>query len=291
VPLPEAIPPDLAGIIAKAGLADLDWPAQFQADTISEADNRAIRKLARANPRNHRLFALLRLAVPQHWVRCGDYDMLVCPRDNHTDFVIWMHGHPPEPSSIAALTAAVVEQACLILDIGANSGTYTVPLADKAALGSTVLAFEPNPVMADRLRQNIEKNRVSDRVVLNQVAISYRDGEADLHLPGTNFGEASLNLQPDSDGPAIPVKVALLQDFISPTETRPVVIKIDIEGYEDRALVPFLKTCAEDNLPTVMLIETRHRRKWRLDLTGHLKRRNYHSVLSMEGNTLYLRGG
>ena len=298
MPLPAAIAPNLAAIITKAGLDGIDWPMLFQADTIPEQDNRAIRKLARANPRNHHLFALLRLAVPEHWLRCGDYDMLVCPRDNHTDFVMWMRGSPPEPAptswravTIASMTAAVVERPSLILDIGANSGTYTVPLAIQAAAGSTVLAFEPNPVMAARLRQNLERNGCADRVVLHQIAISHRAGEANLHMPGTNFGEATLNAQKDTEAPVVTVPVALLQDFISPDETRPVVIKIDIEGHEDRALVPFLKTCQDEKLPKVILMETLHRRKWRLDLTGHLKRRAYRPVLSMEGNTLYLRGG
>ena len=49
----------------------------------------------------------------------------------------------------------------LVLDIGANTGQFAVPMA---SLGHTVISFEPNQSTCDILRKNLENANVASRV-------------------------------------------------------------------------------------------------------------------------------
>jgi FkbM family methyltransferase len=270
-------------------MEDWDWEGLQTAPDIEPDTAEKVRQLGLKRRQNFTLHAFLRLVIPEHWARYRDLDLLIAPRENHTDYIVWLTGLSPEPNSIDALTLAVTEEPCLILDVGANSGTYAIPLARAAVPGSAVLAFEPNPVMAARLRQSIDRNGLSDKITVHECAISDQSGEALLYLAGTNFGEASLNAGNGTAENTLSVRKAALLDFIDAAETRPIVLKIDIEGHEDRALMPLLEQADDHLLPRVMMVETRHRNKWRRNLGKRLKQLSYWDLLQTEGNTMYMR--
>jgi FkbM family methyltransferase len=69
------------------------------------------------------------------------------------------------------------------LDVGANIGFYTVPLAIQAkAMGSKVVACEPNPSNADWLRHNLSLHNCVDVVQVIQSALGNKSGLADIVL-------------------------------------------------------------------------------------------------------------
>ena len=74
--------------------------------------------------------------------------MLLHPADNYTERFMWRKGMRDEAASIGRLTLLVAGKRALIFDIGANCGSFTLPLATAAGPGSRIVAFEPNPVMA-----------------------------------------------------------------------------------------------------------------------------------------------
>jgi 16S rRNA C967 or C1407 C5-methylase (RsmB/RsmF family) len=68
-----------------------------------------------------------------------------------------------------------------VLDIGANIGVYTTQFARAVGESGHVYAFEPAPQTAERLRDNIDLNRLRN-VTLVTKALADREGTAEFHL-------------------------------------------------------------------------------------------------------------
>jgi FkbM family methyltransferase len=77
-----------------------------------------------------------------------------------------------------------------ILDVGAHWGQDSLHLA-KQDEDVTVIAFEPTPELAQRLRD--ESKDFADRYRVYGVAISDFNGKADFHMVEGDTGSASLN--------------------------------------------------------------------------------------------------
>lgn len=113
------------------------------------------------------------------------------------------------------------------IDIGANIGSYTLPLARKF---EDVTAFEPSETHNKILRMNISLNGLRN-VHVYQIALSDVTGEVPLYL--RRGGAASLS--PEHYGLAYDdvsiAKTAKLDDFL-PKFSRLDFMKIDAEGFE-----------------------------------------------------------
>ena len=178
----------------------------------------------------------LRPIVRRFWpamkLGVGGHVFLLHPADNYTERFMWRKGMRSEASSIGRVTLLVVGKRALIFDIGANCGAFTLPLATSAAPGSRIVAFEPNPIMAERLRTNLRLNGLTEKVEVEEVALGENDGEAALRLVESNLGQSSLR---DFDSPKIiSVSVRPLVEYM-PDQSQLYdifVIKIDVEGFE-----------------------------------------------------------
>jgi FkbM family methyltransferase len=226
--------------------------------------------------------------LPPEVIEFAGVRMYVDPRDNYTDRMIWRDGHPPEVKSLIALTEVVEDRKALILDIGANSGAYTIPLGVAAGPGSRVIAFEPNPMMVGRLGHNVRLNDLGEVVRIEGCALGRAKGEAMLNFRKRNFGQASLMpINAGHDGATL-VPVRPLLEFIDGAEDYDVsVLKIDVEGAEVAALAPLLE--AGGWLPDVMLVETAHADEWNVDLVAQIKGLGFDATLQVEQNTLFTR--
>jgi FkbM family methyltransferase len=109
-----------------------------------------------------------------------------------------------------------------------------------------VHAFEPNPIIADRLRASLECNGITN-VQLHQVALGAEPNTLKLSIPEGNAGAASFL---HNRGQSIDVPVTRLDDF----ELRPSFIKMDVEGFEDQVLEGFSETL-RNHPPPVILFE------------------------------------
>lgn len=116
----------------------------------------------------------------------------------------------------------------LFLDIGANIGSYTV-LAS-GVCGATTWAFEPDPGTAKSLRRNIALNTLEARVVVHEVAL----GEADGTVQFTTGLDTVNHVVTDATTGGREVPLRRLDSLIG--TARPVMIKMDVEGYEEPAL-------------------------------------------------------
>ncbi len=118
-----------------------------------------------------------------------------------------------------------------VIDVGANIGHYTLQLASLVGSRGQVLAIEPDPRNAGRLR-----SRIVDRpnVRLHQAAAGARAGEIRLFLSRSNT--ADHRTFDSGDGrPSIPVDCVRLDDLVP--VGRPVrLVKIDVQGHEQAVL-------------------------------------------------------
>lgn len=258
------------------------------ASSMPRRDANALRAAFRvADPKERP--TLVREMQPEE-VEFAGVRLLVDPRDNYTERRIWLDGQPPEMQSLVALVERVEGKRALVLDVGANCGAYAVPLGLAVAPGSAVLAFEPNPVMVDRLQHNIALNDLAHMVQVHACALGDADTTATLNFKRGNFGQASLmpiRQRQRAGGTEVVVKPLL--DFIVPDAGYEIsVLKIDVEGAEVAALAPVFD--ANLWLPDVILMETRHADEWDVDLIGRLKTAGFRAAFEAEGNTLFVKG-
>lgn len=112
------------------------------------------------------------------------------------------------------------------VDVGANVGSYTV-LASAVA-GADCLAIEPVPSVFECLCDNVALNRVRHKVRCLNLAAGARPGTASFTSTLDTVNRVAL--ASDSGAGLIRVPVSTLDEVAG--ETRPAVVKIDVEGYE-----------------------------------------------------------
>jgi len=211
------------------------------------------------------------------------------PADNTTENLMYMNGQFSESDSLEFLKTQMRDQRCLLFDIGANCGAYTVPLASIVGAGSSVHAFEPSPVMAPRLIKNLHANALQSQVQIHQVALSSVDGQATLHVHPRNHGQSSLR-ELDRESHSITVDKHQLSRYVpAPLDADLFVIKIDVEGREDDVLFGFLDTTEAERLPDIILMEMVMEEQWTHDLRSLLDRLGYRVVFEGDGNAAFQR--
>jgi FkbM family methyltransferase len=128
-----------------------------------------------------------------------------------------------------------VPSGAIALDVGANIGVHTLALAGLAGDAGRVVAFEPQPDLADRLVANVALNALSN-VTVERAAVLERAGTVDLYTPsGPNTGMASLI--PREGWRRLDVRGCTLDEEAERLALRRVdFIKVDVEGHEAAVL-------------------------------------------------------
>lgn len=134
----------------------------------------------------------------------------------------------------------------LFIDIGANIGSYTVLASGH--IGADTVCFEPVPSTFKHLINNIYLNQMQARVQSFNMALG-------SHTGSINFTTALDTInhvvkEPGADTIEIPIKTldSVLQDSFDP-----ILIKIDVEGYETEVLNGALKTLANTSLKAIIV--------------------------------------
>lgn len=145
------------------------------------------------------------------------------------------------------------------IDVGANLGLVTALLAQRVGTRGRVHAFEPNPVMQQRIERAIERNRLS-QVTLHRCALGAEQSRIALSIPRGNAGAASLVPVGWEQGRAsverIEVSVRPLSSFGHEIDfSRVGFVKIDVEGFEKEVLRGALDVFAR-SAPDAILFES-----------------------------------
>ena len=181
-------------------------------------------------------------------------------RDNITEHDIVFGGRYDHTQELALIEARL-PQAGVFVDIGANCGLFSLTASRKLGQRGRVLAIEPNPAMAERLRFNVATNDF-ENVELAECAIGDVVGMAELKICASNLGGSSLTVE--VEGPRVSVPIRTLQSVLESFGIERIdAMKVDIEGFEDRAIMPFLRVAPRSLWPRSILIETCHAHLWR----------------------------
>ena len=172
----------------------------------------------------------------------------LCTKEPTT--LMWLESHTPGD---------------VLIDVGGNVGMYSVYAA--AVAGCRVYAFEPEALNYAELNKNIFLNGLHDRITAFCCAVGAESGLSTLYLSefiaGTSHHDAGENRW---EGPVTKIApsaearlpqgtcIVTLDDVVeNGWVPHPELIKIDVDGLEDRVLRGAEELLRDDRLQSVLL--------------------------------------
>jgi FkbM family methyltransferase len=214
--------------------------------------------------------------------------MRLYPWNNVCERKALMRPDQMDPTEHRLLSEIMSRKPSVFVDIGANVGLYSLHAALTSVPGGTIIAIEPNSILVERFRFNLksacENGRVAENVSVTMVpvALSDHEGEATLGAPG---GEGTGRLGSDASGQR--VKVRMLQPLLQEHRVDHIdLLKIDVEGHEDRILPGFLAAAPENLWPKALILEHLSRDTWSIDCIDDCLARGYRIATKLRGNTI-----
>lgn len=206
------------GEIEEKRAAAREFALQYDADTVTEKYWKPL--LGELERRMHEDRQIVRYAGLK-WRVDGPED--------HGDRLGPFHEETVEGSLLGLLPEGGV-----FLDVGAHVGHYTLRAAKTAA---RVIAVEPNPAAAARLRDNLALNDLANVTVLEAAAW---DGPVQMRLdsPAGHERDGSTRVALDGEGT---ITGCPLDDLLT-AEKRIDLVKLDVEGADLHALRGMRKT-------------------------------------------------
>jgi FkbM family methyltransferase len=144
-----------------------------------------------------------------------------------------------------AFIAADLPPSGVFIDIGANVGFYTFFVAGGWPNSATV-SVEPIREYTALLKFNIRANDL-ERVTVEEVALSDREGVAEFNreTESMTFGAGEVS-----------IRTVTLQQLVTSRGIHKIdCMKIDVEGVEDRVLMPFFRSAAKSLWPKAIIVE------------------------------------
>ena len=116
----------------------------------------------------------------------------------------------------------------VFVDVGANSGYYSLLASSLVGKSGLVYSFEPHPETFERLKYNINLNEMENIRAYN-IALSSYDGKGTLNISRSSDGLNSLKYIPLASG-KIEINVGKLDNILPNVIIN--TLKIDAEGAE-----------------------------------------------------------
>ncbi len=171
------------------------------------------------------------------------------------------------------------------VDLGSNIGLYALPLAVACRTGR-VVAVDANAKMVEELLWNAEATGLANLTVVH-AAVSDTEGRADLLIRKDDLAIVSVE-----ESAAGPVPMRKLEAVLAEAGLDAIYgLKIDIEGHEDRALVPFLDEGPTHLMPRRIVIEHPEADTDYPGCAAAFARNGYRLVGRSNNNSFYLRDG
>lgn len=198
-------------------------------------------------PLNRGIWRLIRLAPvfpadsPPVMVKLRGFPlrMFINPQTYHGRYVYYRGLYEGE---VIESFRSVLRPGMTVVDVGANTGMYSVVAGFLVGEKGRVVAIEPQPGIVDLLKKNVKLNGL-ENVLTMEIALGEQAGSGRLWQPSsTNDGQATLRLQKDEQhcGDPVDVHIEALSTVLANADTTEVdVLKIDVEGAELTVLKGF----------------------------------------------------
>lgn len=150
---------------------------------------------------------------------------------------------------------ASVDSPFVFLDIGANQGLYTIG-ASQNPHSRTCYAFEPVKSTFGFLTANIKVNGAGKKCVPINKAVADKKGSASISAKAGHSGAATLAQTNDLISDAELTHQIEMVDYndlneLVKVDDLPVVVKIDVEGFEPVVITELLKTNFAENISEI----------------------------------------
>lgn len=151
------------------------------------------------------------------------------------------------------------------VDVGAHKGAYTYWMRQAVGPGGKVFAFEPQPLLAERLRSLVSGSGFSN-VVVENLGLSSSGGTLLLNVPGDGTSPGASFEAGQGAGQSYPVQVTTLDDYFEHHDgSRVRLLKCDAEGHELEVFRGAGRLLAEVRPCLLFECERRHRSSGRVD--------------------------
>ena len=211
-------------------------------------------------------------------------NFILYPFDNVTDNKIITSSKKYDGKEIEYLNEISKNQNSIFLDIGANMGYYSIMASDFGF--DKIYAFEPLPKMIKRMSKNIKINNLENLIEIIPFALGNLKKKVDIYEGVENLGGSSIINYNKSNNKS-EVNMITLNDFISQKSIKNIcALKIDVEGFEDRVLMPFFKYCPVSLLPKLVIIEHSSLNEWKENVINWMVNNNYSLIYKSRGNSV-----
>ncbi len=195
-----------------------------------------------------------------------EYGLLLVPTYNGQDIDFLLDGAPQDAGFV---------------DLGCNIGLYSLPIAVARPQGC-VLSIDANPKMIARIRWNAAATGLRNLTPIH-AAVSDSDGRGDLVIRKDDVAIVAVQENATGEMPIRTLTAIVAEAGLTAIHG----LKIDIEGHEDRALVPFLDGCAPALRPRRIVIEHPEPQADYPGCTAAFARHGYRLVARNRNNSLY----
>ena len=213
--------------------------------------------------------------------RWGRHTLRLDPREYFQRWA-WLLGRYHEGPLLTLLEQGL-RPGDTFVDIGANFGLVSLRASTLVGPTGRVLDFEPNPVVYERLAWHIDYNKATN-ITPSRIALARRPGTATLRLASENPGAGSLADLPwaRDRGERFECVVDRGDARLAHLPDAPMLIKIDVEGFEREVLAGLARTIkqrapaiiSEINRPCLKAAGAKPRDLWRM-----LERHGYRAFL------------
>ena len=213
---------------------------------------------------------------------------LLYPLLNSTDAKMITSSRFLEFDEINYIRNNINDRDLCFFDIGANIGYYSL-LLNKYF--DRIYAFEPIPGTINKLRFNIDINQLDKKIEVIEKGVGDKNEMINIFEDLENIGNSSILIN-GKKNKVHNIEMINLIEFIDQKKINKIgLIKVDIEGYEDRALMPLLTSMNNKILPKIIILEHSNSNMWKGDLLSQLRKKKYKLVKSTRGNSVYLYTG
>ena len=157
-----------------------------------------------------------------------------------------------------------VKEGSICIDIGANLGYYSIPMAELSGALGKVYAVEPVPLFRKILSYNLKRYRLTERVEIIAYALGDKDNETlTMGTPSvdglTHFGYTKVLSEESKKIKSVYLVKSFTPETLFKDLHQLQFIKCDVEGYENHVIPHFeniikkfrpvlqIEICSEEN--------------------------------------------